>query len=80
MPDVVGREEILRVHARKVPLAETWTCRIARGTAGFSGADLRTGQRGGAARRRRGTPSVGAREFEDARDRVTMGAERRSSC
>ena len=79
-PDILGREKILKVHMRKVPLAPDVDPRvIARGTPGFSGADLanlineaallaaRTGKR-----------VVTMQEFEDAKDKVMMGAQRRS--
>ncbi len=79
-PDVVGREKILRVHMRKVPLASDVDPKvIARGTPGFSGADLANLVNEGAllaARMNRRT--VGMAEFEAAKDKVMMGAERRS--
>jgi len=78
VPDVAGREQILQVHARGVPLSEDVDLKaIARGTPGFSGADLMNLVNEAAllaARRERLTAS--AREFEDAKDTVTMGAQR----
>ncbi len=79
-PDVNGREKILRVHMRKVPLASDVDPKtIARGTPGFSGADLANLVNEAAllaARTSRRT--VGMAEFEAAKDKVMMGAERRS--
>ncbi len=79
-PDVVGREKILRVHMRKVPLApDVDPMVIARGTPGFSGADLANLVNEAALiAARRNKRTVGMREFEDAKDKVMMGAERRS--
>jgi cell division protease FtsH len=79
-PDVLGREQILTVHARRIPLAPGTDLRvIARGTSGFSGADLMNLVNEAALlAARRGHDSVGGREFEDAKDTVTMGAERRT--
>lgn len=79
-PDVAGREKILRVHMRKVPLASDVDPRIiARGTPGFSGADLANLVNEAAlAAARLGKRTVAMREFEDAKDKVLMGAERRS--
>ena len=79
-PDVVGREKILNVHAKKVPLAPDVNLRvIARGTPGFSGADLANLVNEAALlAARRGKRFVTAREFDDAKDKVLMGAERRS--
>lgn len=79
-PDVNGREKILRVHMRKVPLAQGVDPRIiARGTPGFSGADLMNLVNEAALlAARRGKLSVGMQEFELAKDKVLMGAERRS--
>jgi cell division protease FtsH len=79
-PDVKGREQILHIHAKKVPLGDDVNLRqIARGTPGFSGADLANlvneaallAVRGG-----RATVSNG--DFDQARDKVLMGVERRS--
>jgi cell division protease FtsH len=79
-PDVMGREKILRVHLKKVPLAEGVEARIiARGTPGFSGADLANLVNEAAllaARKNRTTVSM--QELEEAKDKVMMGAERRS--
>ena len=79
-PDVAGREKILKVHARKVPLAPDVDLKaVARGTPGFSGADLMNLVNEAAllaARRNRRV--VTGSEFWDSRDKVLMGAERRS--
>ena len=79
-PDVLGREKILKVHMRKVPLAPDVDARIiARGTPGFSGADLANLVNEAAllaARKNRRVVTM--HEFEDAKDKVMMGAERRS--
>ncbi len=79
-PDVVGREKILRVHTRNVPVAQGVDLKtIARGTPGFSGADLANLVNEAALlAARRGKRVVTTREFEDAKDKVMMGAERRS--
>jgi cell division protease FtsH len=79
-PDVVGREKILKVHMRKVPLASDVDPRIiARGTPGFSGADLANLVNEAALMAaRKGKRSVSMSEFEQAKDKVMMGAERRS--
>jgi cell division protease FtsH len=79
-PDVNGREKILRVHVRKVPLAPDVNLKtIARGTPGFSGADLMNLVNEAALlAARRGKRIVTQSEFEDAKDKVLMGAERRS--
>ncbi|MCX8132432.1 MAG: ATP-dependent zinc metalloprotease FtsH [Roseococcus sp.] len=79
-PDVVGREKILRVHMRKVPLASDVDPKvIARGTPGFSGADLANLVNEAALlAARTGRRTVGMAEFEAAKDKVLMGAERRS--
>jgi cell division protease FtsH len=79
-PDVAGREKILKVHMRKVPLAADVDPKIiARGTPGFSGADLANLVNEAALMAaRRGRRSVGMHEFEHAKDKVMMGAERRS--
>ncbi|HEV7874072.1 MAG TPA: ATP-dependent zinc metalloprotease FtsH [Enterovirga sp.] len=79
-PDVVGRERILRVHVRKVPLAPDVDLKvIARGTPGFSGADLMNLVNEAALlAARRGKRIVTMSEFEDAKDKVMMGAERRT--
>ncbi|MBN9010109.1 MAG: ATP-dependent zinc metalloprotease FtsH, partial [Rhizobiales bacterium] len=79
-PDVVGRERILKVHARKVPLAPDVDLKTtARGTPGFSGADLMNLVNEGALlAARRNKRIVTMAEFEDAKDKVMMGAERKS--
>jgi cell division protease FtsH len=79
-PDVVGREKILNVHVKKVPLApDVYLKTIARGTPGFSGADLANLVNEAALlAARRGKRFVTAKEFDDAKDKVLMGAERRS--
>ena len=80
LPDVRGREQILRVHMRKVPLGDDVRPEIiARGTPGFSGADLANLVNEAAlfaARANRRT--VGQEEFEKAKDKILMGSERRS--
>ena len=79
-PDVGGREKILRVHMRKVPLAPDVDAKVlARGTPGFSGADLANLVNEAALlAARRSRRMVTQSEFEDAKDKVMMGAERRS--
>jgi len=79
-PDVQGREKILRVHMRKVPLGSDVDPKIiARGTPGFSGADLANLVNEAALLAARGGRRVvGMSEFEAAKDKVLMGAERRS--
>ena len=80
-PDVVGREQILKVHVRKVPLAPDVepASTIARGTPGFSGADLANLINEAALMAaRRNKRMVTQAEFEDAKDKVMMGAERKS--
>ena len=79
-PDVLGREKILKVHMRKVPLAPDVDARvIARGTPGFSGADIANLVNEAALlAARRNKRLVTMAEFEDAKDKVLMGAERRS--
>src|SRR3954447_17514415 len=79
-PDVVGRENILKVHVRKVPLAPDVNLKtIARGTPGFSGADLMNLVNEAALMAaRRNKRMVMQAEFEDAKDKVMMGAERKS--
>ncbi|MDH5254801.1 MAG: ATP-dependent zinc metalloprotease FtsH [Gammaproteobacteria bacterium] len=80
LPDVRGREQILKVHMRKVPLADdVKPSIIARGTPGFSGADLANLVNEAAlfaARANRRTVTM--EEFEKAKDKIMMGAERRS--
>lgn len=79
-PDVIGREKILKVHMRNVPLAKDVDAKIiARGTPGFSGADLANLVNEAALlAARRGKRVVAMSEFEDAKDKVLMGPERRS--
>jgi cell division protease FtsH len=79
-PDIIGREKILKVHVRKVPLAPDVDLKvIARGTPGFSGADLSNLVNEAALlAARRSKRVVTQQEFEDAKDKVMMGAERRS--
>ena len=80
LPDIRGREQILKVHMRKVPLAENVEAsKIARGTPGFSGADLANLVNEAALfAARAGVRSVGMQHFELAKDKIMMGAERRS--
>ena len=80
LPDVKGREEILRVHAKKVKLAENVDLSIvARGTPGFSGAELANVINEAALiAARRGLKAITNDEFEEARDKVRWGRERRS--
>ena len=79
-PDIVGREAILKVHVRNIPLAPNVDLKvIARGTPGFSGADLMNlANEAALLAARREKRLVTAQEFEDAKDKVLMGAERRS--
>ncbi|PHS40855.1 MAG: cell division protein FtsH [Robiginitomaculum sp.] len=80
LPDIMGREKILMVHMKKVPLSKDVDSKyIARGTPGMSGADLANLVNEAALlAARRNKRKVTMREFEDARDKVLMGAERRS--
>ncbi|QPG59181.2 ATP-dependent zinc metalloprotease FtsH [Shewanella eurypsychrophilus] len=80
LPDVRGREQILKVHMRKVPLADDVKASvIARGTPGFSGADLANLVNEAALFAARGSRRVvGMEEFESAKDKIMMGAERRT--
>ncbi|MEO0077126.1 MAG: ATP-dependent zinc metalloprotease FtsH, partial [candidate division WOR-3 bacterium] len=79
-PDILGREGILKVHTKKIPLAKDVDLKIlARGTPGFSGADLANMVNEAAllaARRNRN--EVTMQDFEDAKDKVLMGVERKS--
>ncbi len=79
-PDIIGREKILKVHMRNVPIAKDVNAKvIARGTPGFSGADLANLVNEAALlAARRGKRVVTALEFDDAKDKVMMGPERRS--
>ncbi len=80
LPDIRGREQILKVHMRKVPLDEAVVASvIARGTPGFSGADLANLVNEAALFAARSNRRVvGVEEFERARDKIMMGAERKS--
>ncbi|WP_040363392.1 ATP-dependent zinc metalloprotease FtsH [Congregibacter litoralis] len=80
LPDIRGREQILKVHMRKVPLAEdVEASKIARGTPGFSGADLANLVNEAALfSARSGSRTVGMTQFELAKDKIMMGAERKS--
>ncbi|MDU3068021.1 MAG: ATP-dependent zinc metalloprotease FtsH, partial [Escherichia coli] len=80
LPDVRGREQILKVHMRRVPLApDIDAAIIARGTPGFSGADLANLVNEAALFAARGNKRVVSMvEFEKAKDKIMMGAERRS--
>ncbi|MBI1622332.1 ATP-dependent zinc metalloprotease FtsH [Aquamicrobium zhengzhouense] len=80
-PDVIGREKILKVHVRNVPLAPNVDLKVlARGTPGFSGADLANLVNEAALMAaRRDKRLVTMAEFEDAKDKIMMGAERRSN-
>jgi cell division protease FtsH len=80
LPDIKGREKVLQVHMKKVPLAQNVVAiTLARGTPGFSGADLANLVNEAALlAARRGKRVVGMQEFEDAKDKVMMGVERRS--
>lgn len=80
LPDIRGREQILKVHMRKVPLSEdVEAAKIARGTPGFSGADLANLVNEAALfAARAGVRTVGMAQFELAKDKIMMGAERKS--
>jgi cell division protease FtsH len=80
LPDIRGREQVLKVHMRKVPLGEDVDpSKIARGTPGFSGADLANLVNEAALfAARSGLRMVGMQQFELAKDKIMMGAERRS--
>ena len=80
LPDVRGREQILKVHMRKVPLSDdVQPSKIARGTPGFSGADIANLVNEAALfAARLNKRVVGMEEFEQAKDKIMMGAERRS--
>ena len=79
-PDIKGREDILKVHTRKVPLAKDVNLSvIARGTPGFSGADLASLVNEAALlAARKNKNKVTSKDFDDAKDKVLMGNERRS--
>jgi cell division protease FtsH len=80
LPDVKGREQILRMHARQVPVAPAVDlAAVARGTPGLSGADLANLVNEAALfAARRQKSQVDQQDFEDAKDKVTLGIERRS--
>ncbi len=80
LPDLKGREQILKVHMRKVPLSnDVEPLTIARGTPGFSGADLANLVNEAALfAARTNSRDVGMHDFEKAKDKIMMGAERRS--
>ena len=80
MPDVKGREQILRVHTRKIPLSTNVNLeRIAKGTPGLSGAELSNIVNEAALlAARRNKPAVDNADLEDAKDKVMLGLERRS--
>ncbi|RBL65339.1 cell division protein FtsH, partial [Pseudomonas sp. MWU13-2625] len=80
LPDIRGREQIMRVHLRKVPIAnDVDAAVIARGTPGFSGADLANLVNEAALfAARRGKRIVEMQDFEDAKDKIFMGPERKS--
>ena len=80
LPDIKGREQILKVHMRKVPLHDNVRADVlARGTPGFSGADLANLVNEAALfAARRNKQQVDMRDFEDAKDKIYMGPERRS--
>jgi len=80
LPDIMGREKIIQVHMKKIPISKEVDSKyIARGTPGMSGADLANLVNEAALlAARRNKRKVTMREFEDARDKVLMGAERRS--
>jgi len=80
LPDIVGREKILKIHAKKIPLGPDVKLKtIARGTPGFSGADLANLVNESALlAARKNKRIVTMQEFENAKDKVMMGAERKS--
>ena len=80
LPDVRGREQILQVHMRKVPINQDVDAAvIARGTPGFSGADLANLVNEAALfAARQNSRTVGMEQFEQAKDKIMMGAERKS--
>ena len=80
LPDIRGREQILKVHMRKVPLSDdVEPSYIARGTPGFSGADLANLVNEAALfAARQNSRTVGMEQFEQAKDKIMMGAERKS--
>ena len=82
LPDIRGREQILQVHMRKVPIdPDVNAAVLARGTPGFSGADLANLVNESALfAARRGKRAVDMKDFEDAKDKIYMGPERKSAC
>ena len=80
LPDIIGREEILKIHAKKISLGPNIKLKtIAKGTPGFSGADLANLVNESALlAARKNKRIVTMQEFEDAKDKVMMGAERKS--
>ena len=80
LPDLRGREQVLKVHMRKVPISDDVVAMdIARGTPGFSGADLANVVNEAALfAARQDQRLVAMRHFEQAKDKIMMGAERRS--
>lgn len=80
IPDIIGREKILAVHTKKIPLSREVDLKvIARGTPGFTGADLANLVNEGALlAARKNKKRVGMQDMEDAKDKVLMGPERRS--
>ncbi|MFO1224459.1 MAG: ATP-dependent zinc metalloprotease FtsH [Burkholderiaceae bacterium] len=79
LPDIRGREQILNVHMRKVPIGQDVRADIiARGTPGFSGRPCQPGQRGGPSAARRNGRVVEMSDFEKAKDKIIMGTERKS--
>jgi len=80
-PDIVGRQKILEIHSRKIPLAtDVDLTAIARGTPGFTGADLANLLNEGALlAARRNRTEVGNVDLEEAKDKVMMGPERKSA-
>jgi cell division protease FtsH len=81
LPDIRGREQILQVHMRKVPISPDVNAAVlARGTPGFSGADLANLVNESALfAARRNKRSVDMQDFEDAKDKIYMGPERKSA-
>lgn len=81
LPDIRGREQILQVHMRKVPISNDVNAAVlARGTPGFSGADLANLVNESALfAARRNKRSVDMQDFEDAKDKIYMGPERKSA-
>jgi cell division protease FtsH len=80
LPDIIGREKILEIHAKKISLGPDVKLKtIARGTPGFSGADLANlANESALLAARKNKRIVTMQEFEDAKDKVMMGAERKS--